>query len=887
MNSSFQQANQWRRLGCLEEAVIAYQKAIQSHPNFYWTYQKLGETLHQLARLEEAVTSFRQAIAVNPTARWSYFYLGEVLAQQQEWEDAIASYQKAIALNLTEPQVFWGLGQALEALKCWDEAIATYQKTIELNVNQYKSYQYLGNLLLRQRQWTEAVAAHEKAVQLSPKSSASKNNLGRALYYLGKSLAEQNLCSEAVDQYRQALDLGFDKGQVHYHLGKGLNQLGRYEEAVVELKQALKFNPLFLEWEQELEYALNKLERTLETESTDIWTTQVSQPDIKELNQLLIRTGLDSPKNDKNHYKLLVISGWILPKKHDLSSVKVIAKSDKYEHEELLSVARRDVITKILKDEPEEHPLLCCGFRFEVPPAERIEIDISIEGHQYHWKTIESTPVLYKVIGRIQQTWRNYITNNLQDISPEDAELLSSLPPAAFDRYIYGKPESANRGNLQLAINYLDLSDAQKQCFENFFKSLISSDFPAKLLESALTRDFLKMLDPFTEDYAISCESFHLNPDRTVLRFIISDNKTLWAFQRSCSIECIYFSCSNFIVTNRLIRQEDVYTFILNFIRDFTDNKNYTIKSYKNNFGGVIVGSPRPSHFYYDYCSGLSCIPQKILNQIPCMYSYPRNLYFSIKSLFDLMVNEYMIERDEIIEKSRHDQEFYISLGSNDGITTNANIMAQEKLSEMIVSTASELVDDATAKEVKRARECYPLMWFGVTVQKRAWVEQVEGGAKIITELAKIYPNIGVVFDGWTAPLNPTQSDINEAAKDQAVVDEIVQLLPLSVRTFTVVGSTTVRKLAFATVIDVFIANKGTGSIHVDRFAKKPGVVHISNSFRLLASKLLHYNVVNVPSNQVVDVPHPTQAGQARTSYSINPDVILNLVKEILAQSNP
>ncbi|MFO7031948.1 hypothetical protein B9T07_18740 [Limnospira fusiformis CCALA 023] len=89
MNSSFQQANQRRRVGCLEEAVIAYQKSIQSHPDLYWTYQKLGETLHQLARLEEAVTAFRQAIAVNPTAK-SHFNLGRVLAQQEEWSEAIA-----------------------------------------------------------------------------------------------------------------------------------------------------------------------------------------------------------------------------------------------------------------------------------------------------------------------------------------------------------------------------------------------------------------------------------------------------------------------------------------------------------------------------------------------------------------------------------------------------------------------------------------------------------------------------------------------------------------------------------------------------------------------------------------------------------------------------
>ena len=55
-----------------------------------------------------------------------------------------------------------------------------------------------------------------------------------------------------------------------------------------------------------------------------------------------------------------------------------------------------------------------------------------------------------------------------------------------------------------------------------------------------------------------------------------------------------------------------------------------------------------------------------------------------------------------------------------------------------------------------------------------------------------------------------------------------------------------------------------------------------------IASKQhLHYNIVNVPSNQVIDIPHPTNLTVDWVSYSINPDVILNLVKEILTQSNP
>ncbi|TVR12242.1 MAG: tetratricopeptide repeat protein [Phormidium sp. GEM2.Bin31] len=885
------------KLDCWEEAVRCFRQAIDfnpkdvdPNPDLYWAYQQLGETLHRLSRWDEAVAAFRQAVAVNPTAKWSYFYLGQILARQEEWEDAVASYQKAIALNVTEPQVFWGLGKALEALNRWDEALATYQKTIELNLNKDKSYQHLGNLLLRQRQWAEAVAAHEKAVQLNPKSSGSKQNLGRALYYLGKSLAEQNQCSEAVDQYRQALDLGFDQGPVHYHLGKGLSQLGCYEEAVVELKQALEFNPLFLEWERELEYALNQLGRTLANESADIWTTQVSQPDIKKLNQLLIGSSLDFPNNKSNnsYHQVLTIKGWVLPKEHDVGSVKIIAKSAEYEREELLSVKRLGVITKKLNTEPEEHPQLSCGFDFKVETAEQIELYISIEGERYHWKTIKSAPFAYGVIARSQQTWRNYITNNLQDISDSDAEVLSSLAPAEIHRYIYGKPKVADQDNIKLEINYLDLSDDERSYLEKFLDLTHSPEFVVELVQSALDNGFCQIPNPFGKGYAICRESYHIGA-LTLLRFITPKRETFMVISQVNSGDLIYFPVFNLLLSNtNHIKEIQIKQTITTFIEDFIDNINYTIQHKNNEFKGIVSSIGRPSHFYYDICLGLYHLHKiGLLNQIMSVYKYRSGNFFLISSLFDFDENrEFEIENLGVIaDNCRANGGFYVHIGSNGW--QPKNLGDKEKLSEMITSTAVELVDDATAEEVNQARECYPLLWFGVTVQKRAWVEQVEGGAKIITELAKIYPNIGVVFDGWTAPLTLTPRDINESAKDQAVVDEIRQLLPASVSTFTVVGSTTVRKLAFATVIDVFIANKGTGSMHVDRFAKKPGVVHISNSFRSGASKHLHYNVVNVPSNQVIDIPHPTKPASPWDSYSINPDVILNLVKEILPQSNP
>lgn len=67
--------NQLLRSGKLEEALAAFQKTIAHHPNFHWSYYKLGETLEKLGRLDEAVVAYRKAIDLNSNNNSRYYRL--------------------------------------------------------------------------------------------------------------------------------------------------------------------------------------------------------------------------------------------------------------------------------------------------------------------------------------------------------------------------------------------------------------------------------------------------------------------------------------------------------------------------------------------------------------------------------------------------------------------------------------------------------------------------------------------------------------------------------------------------------------------------------------------------------------------------------------------
>ena len=42
-------------------------------------------------------------------------------------------------------------------------------------------------------------------------------------------------------------------------------------------------------------------------------------------------------------------------------------------------------------------------------------------------------------------------------------------------------------------------------------------------------------------------------------------------------------------------------------------------------------------------------------------------------------------------------------------------------------------------------------LWFGITGQKRSWLEQVDGCVSLVKEVLKYYTSLTLIIDGWTA----------------------------------------------------------------------------------------------------------------------------------------
>src|SRR5439155_1200617 len=90
--------------------------------------------------------------------------------------------------------------------------------------------------------WTHALATY-------PKSSIAENNLGNVR-------ADQSKLAEAIEHYRQALDINPEHASAHYNLGNVLAQQGKLAEAIDHYRQALKIKPDFAKAASNLGLAL-------------------------------------------------------------------------------------------------------------------------------------------------------------------------------------------------------------------------------------------------------------------------------------------------------------------------------------------------------------------------------------------------------------------------------------------------------------------------------------------------------------------------------------------------------------------------------------------------------------------------------------------------------
>ena len=220
----------------LEEAIVAYNKALSIKPDYVEAYYNMGIALQVQNKLEEAIEAYNKTIALKPDNADAYYNMGIALKEQGKLEEAIVAYNKALSIKPDYADTYYNMGIALKEQGKLEGAIEAYNKALSIKPNYADTYYNMGIALKEQGKLEEAIEAYNKALSIKPNYAKAYNNMGVALQ-------DQGNLEEAIEAYNKALSIKPDYAETYYNMGITLEEQGNLEEAIEAYNKAIAIKP--------------------------------------------------------------------------------------------------------------------------------------------------------------------------------------------------------------------------------------------------------------------------------------------------------------------------------------------------------------------------------------------------------------------------------------------------------------------------------------------------------------------------------------------------------------------------------------------------------------------------------------------------------------------
>jgi len=163
-------ANDLYYKGKYEEALAAYEKAIELKPDYAEAWDNKGVTLGKLGRNEKALEAHEKAIELKPDYTEAWDNKGVTLGKLGRNEKALEAHEKAIELKPDDAEAWYNKGVTLGKLGRHDEALAAYDKAIELKPDYAKAWFNRACSYTSKGNKGNALSDLKKAAELDPSS---------------------------------------------------------------------------------------------------------------------------------------------------------------------------------------------------------------------------------------------------------------------------------------------------------------------------------------------------------------------------------------------------------------------------------------------------------------------------------------------------------------------------------------------------------------------------------------------------------------------------------------------------------------------------------------------------------------------------------------------
>jgi tetratricopeptide (TPR) repeat protein len=171
-------------LGNRWKAAAQYRAATQLDPLYPEPYKALGDLLLSAPRrlFDQAVEAYQKAIERRPFYADAHVGLGDAFAAKGDVDGAINAYQKALTFNSANPRVHVSLGKIYYSEKgLYYESVNAYKRAIDLDSRSVEARMGLGEVYEEKGLYKEAIEEYRRVIEAEPSHAEALYNL--ALVY--------------------------------------------------------------------------------------------------------------------------------------------------------------------------------------------------------------------------------------------------------------------------------------------------------------------------------------------------------------------------------------------------------------------------------------------------------------------------------------------------------------------------------------------------------------------------------------------------------------------------------------------------------------------------------------------------------------------------------
>lgn len=162
------------------EALVNYEKALQSDKDLTEIYVPLGILYYQKGEIAKADEYLTKALAAAPNDAETQYFLGQVRYAQNRNEEALTAFRNAVKTDADSAEGHFYIGESLARLNKNEDAIAEYSEAIRLKPKYFEANLAKGNALYEMENYEEAIKSFEEARKLKNDSLSVYLNLGDA-----------------------------------------------------------------------------------------------------------------------------------------------------------------------------------------------------------------------------------------------------------------------------------------------------------------------------------------------------------------------------------------------------------------------------------------------------------------------------------------------------------------------------------------------------------------------------------------------------------------------------------------------------------------------------------------------------------------------------------